>query len=85
MAERYGDSFSGIGRDSQGHLYTKTTLTYGPTGEAGLANLRKGAEIRGQRAKASAIRTRTYYGNNRAGDALPVDNLSRPYGSGPRR
>ena len=49
--DTYGRSFSGIRYDSEGHMQTVTTLKYGAEGEAGLANLRKGAE-----SAASALR-----------------------------
>ena len=40
---QYGRSYSGIGRDSEGHLATKTTLTYGASGEAAMSVIRPAA------------------------------------------
>jgi hypothetical protein len=40
---QYGRRYSGIGRDSEGHLVTKTTLTYGASGEAAMSVIRPAA------------------------------------------
>ena len=78
MADRYGDSYSGIRFNRQtGGLETVATLKYGAEGEDAIRNLRRGAEVRAARAKASAVKSRTYYGNGNGGDGLPVTNLSR--------
>ena len=77
MADTYGRSFTGLSDDGEGHLRTRTTLTYGPSGEQATSNLLKGQAVRAARSRAqcAALKTRIMAGsgaNWRSSDGLPV-------------